>query len=256
MRPPTETTRRDAGQHRKAIDGVSAGQWRWRWDLNPRRSCPLTRFRGLPRGIHRGLRAFRHAQRRSTRPYRNRPERTRMRLEMRPREGWHAAGESGSLVRMDAAHSILRREIGRSAVRPRPWPLSEPQVIALVTCGFVRLGVRSPMTANGRETPGLTASCPELGHELGHGYRCGASLMRSGVGTSWSTGHDVYRTAGSDDDDGSAVLAHFVRGVARGWGSTGRTCISSRPAWPMFAASNAVSRSSPLADERARPSAH
>jgi len=25
------------------------------------------------------------------------------------------------------------------------------------------------MTANDRETPGLTASCPELGHELGHG---------------------------------------------------------------------------------------
>jgi len=89
----------------------------------------------------------------------------------------------------------VRLKIGRSAVRPRPWPLSEPQVIALVTCGFVRLGVRSPMTANGRETPGLTASCPELGHELGHGYRCGASLMRSGVGTSWSAGHDVYRPA-------------------------------------------------------------
>ena len=27
--------------------GVSAGEWRWRWDLNPRRSCPLTRFRGV-----------------------------------------------------------------------------------------------------------------------------------------------------------------------------------------------------------------
>jgi len=191
MRPQGETPVRGA----EPPTGVSAGRGRWRWDLNPRWSYPHTRFRGLPRGIHRGLRAFRHAQRRSTRPYRNRPERTRMRLEMRPREGWHAAGESGSPVRMDPAHSILRREIGRSVVRPRPWPLSEPQVIALVTCGFVRLGVRSPMTANGRETPGLTASCPELGHELGHGYRCGASLMRSGVGTSWSAGHDVYRPA-------------------------------------------------------------
>jgi hypothetical protein len=80
----------------------------------------------------------------------------------------------------------VRLKIGRSAVRPRPWPLSKPQVVALVTCGFVRLGVRSPMTANGRETPGLTASCPELGHDLGHGYRSGPSLMRSGVGTSWS----------------------------------------------------------------------
>jgi hypothetical protein len=79
----------------------------------------------------------------------------------------------------DTSGRSVRLKIGRSAVRPRPWPLSEPQVIALVTCGFVRLGVRSPMTANGRETPGLTASCPELGHELGHGYRCGASLMRT-----------------------------------------------------------------------------
>src|SRR5215469_3979777 len=26
---------------------VLAGQWRWRWDLNPRRGCPLTRFRGV-----------------------------------------------------------------------------------------------------------------------------------------------------------------------------------------------------------------
>src|ERR1700679_2592945 len=27
----------------------SAGDhvWRWRWDLNPRRGCPLTRFRGV-----------------------------------------------------------------------------------------------------------------------------------------------------------------------------------------------------------------
>src|SRR3954468_9155958 len=29
-----------AGQHKRAC-------WRWRWDLNPRRSCPLTRFRGV-----------------------------------------------------------------------------------------------------------------------------------------------------------------------------------------------------------------
>jgi len=118
-------------------------------------------------------------------------------------------------------------EIGRSAVRPLPGHSLNRGGHSPCDLRFVRLGVRSPMTANDRETPGLTASCPELGHELGHGYRCGASLMRSGVGTSWSAGHDVYRTAGSDDDDGSAVLAHFVRGVARGWGSTGRTCISS-----------------------------
>ena len=213
MRPQ----RGDAGRGTEAPTGVSAGQGRWRWHLNPRWSFPHSRFRSLPRGIHRRLRAFRHAQRRSTRPYRNRPERTRMRLEMRPREGWHAAGESGSLVRMDPAHSILRLKIGRSAVRHRPWPLSEPQVIALVTCGFVRLRVRSPMTANGRETPGLTASCPELGHELGHGYRCGASLMRSGVGTSWSAGHDVYRgDQGVEFLDADVAVAGALLGVPVG----------------------------------------
>ena len=26
---------------------IAAGQWRWRWDLNPRMSCPITRFRGV-----------------------------------------------------------------------------------------------------------------------------------------------------------------------------------------------------------------
>ena len=30
--------RQQMGEHRN---------WRWRWDLNPRRSCPLTRFRGV-----------------------------------------------------------------------------------------------------------------------------------------------------------------------------------------------------------------
>jgi len=42
--------------------------------------------------------------------------------------------------------------------------------------------------------------------------------------------------------------------VDLGTGSTGCTGISSsRPFWPMFAAGNAVSRSSPLVEERARP---
>ena len=27
--------------------GSGGGRWRWRWDLNPRRSLPLTRFRGV-----------------------------------------------------------------------------------------------------------------------------------------------------------------------------------------------------------------
>jgi hypothetical protein len=31
---------------------IVAGQWRWRWDLNPRKGCPFTRFRGLRSVIH------------------------------------------------------------------------------------------------------------------------------------------------------------------------------------------------------------
>src|SRR5262252_1883419 len=27
--------------------GILAGQWRWRWDLNPRKTCAFTRFRGV-----------------------------------------------------------------------------------------------------------------------------------------------------------------------------------------------------------------
>src|SRR5207344_424129 len=26
---------------------IVPGQWRWRWDLNPRKGCPFTRFRGV-----------------------------------------------------------------------------------------------------------------------------------------------------------------------------------------------------------------
>ena len=29
------------------VTDVIPSQWRWRWDLNPRRGCPLTRFRGV-----------------------------------------------------------------------------------------------------------------------------------------------------------------------------------------------------------------
>src|SRR6266699_5249944 len=32
---------------------------RWRWDLNPRRGCPLTRFRGLRWAIHHRSRVYR-----------------------------------------------------------------------------------------------------------------------------------------------------------------------------------------------------
>jgi hypothetical protein len=30
-----------------SLSNIAAGQWRWRWDLNPRMSCPITRFRGV-----------------------------------------------------------------------------------------------------------------------------------------------------------------------------------------------------------------
>ena len=32
---------------------IIAGQWRWRWDLNPRKTCAFTRFRVLRTTVHR-----------------------------------------------------------------------------------------------------------------------------------------------------------------------------------------------------------
>jgi len=60
-RPATETNlslklRAEAGTRaytRSGYTAVSAGQWRWRWDLNPRMSCPITRFRVLRGTVHR-----------------------------------------------------------------------------------------------------------------------------------------------------------------------------------------------------------
>jgi hypothetical protein len=37
---------------------IAEAQWRWRWDLNPRRGCPLTRFRGLRWAIHHRSRVY------------------------------------------------------------------------------------------------------------------------------------------------------------------------------------------------------
>src|SRR5215831_14554629 len=28
-------------------DAPGSARWRWRWDLNPRKGCPFTRFRGV-----------------------------------------------------------------------------------------------------------------------------------------------------------------------------------------------------------------
>src|SRR5215469_327642 len=32
--------------------GILAGQWRWRWDLNPRKTWAFTRFRVLRNAVH------------------------------------------------------------------------------------------------------------------------------------------------------------------------------------------------------------
>src|SRR6478736_8185004 len=63
MSPTNETTTRNASPNPEARTGVSAGDWRWRWDLNPRWSYPHTRFRGVL------LRPLGHATER--RPYRS-----------------------------------------------------------------------------------------------------------------------------------------------------------------------------------------
>src|SRR6516164_9847447 len=47
MRLANETTRLQGARPSTADAGVLAGQWRWRWDLNPRKGCPFTRFRGV-----------------------------------------------------------------------------------------------------------------------------------------------------------------------------------------------------------------
>jgi hypothetical protein len=37
---------------------IVPGQWRWRWDLNPRKGCPFTRFRVLRTTVHRRPSAY------------------------------------------------------------------------------------------------------------------------------------------------------------------------------------------------------
>jgi hypothetical protein len=45
--PKNETTPVPTTINRAIRARIIAGQWRWRWDLNPRKGCPFTRFRGL-----------------------------------------------------------------------------------------------------------------------------------------------------------------------------------------------------------------
>src|SRR5271169_3664167 len=47
MRPINETRGARGTRLSAAKADVLAGQWRWRWDLNPRKTCAFTRFRGV-----------------------------------------------------------------------------------------------------------------------------------------------------------------------------------------------------------------
>jgi hypothetical protein len=56
-RPPlTTVSQHDQGSTMPRVSaakaGVLAGQQRWRWDLNPRKGCPFTRFRELRTTVH------------------------------------------------------------------------------------------------------------------------------------------------------------------------------------------------------------
>jgi hypothetical protein len=53
----TETTEVPAAREPAQITRIIAGQWRWRWDLNPRKTCAFTRFRGLCITVRRRPRA-------------------------------------------------------------------------------------------------------------------------------------------------------------------------------------------------------
>jgi hypothetical protein len=45
--PRTEPNASSAAIGRAARIHIVPGQWRWRWDLNPRKTCAFTRFRGV-----------------------------------------------------------------------------------------------------------------------------------------------------------------------------------------------------------------
>src|SRR5512140_2825954 len=83
--------------------GVVTGQQRWRWDLNPRRGCPLTRFRGVrPRPLGDSTAAE------PTRPVPGRPQAGRMAGSARagPALGEELAQQSPALLRKDSAHHL------------------------------------------------------------------------------------------------------------------------------------------------------
>jgi len=49
LSPPAVPAATEQAQETRII----AGQWRWRWDLNPRKTCAFTRFRVLRITVHR-----------------------------------------------------------------------------------------------------------------------------------------------------------------------------------------------------------
>src|SRR6516225_688962 len=58
LRPINETTGRMRHPPVAARACVYAGQWRWRWDLNPRKTCAFTRFRVLRGPVHHRPRTY------------------------------------------------------------------------------------------------------------------------------------------------------------------------------------------------------
>src|SRR6266516_716271 len=82
---------------------IVAGQQRWRWDLNPRRGCPLTRFRGVrPRPLGDSTAAE------PTRLAPGRPQAGRMAGSARagPALREELAQQSPALLRKDSAHYL------------------------------------------------------------------------------------------------------------------------------------------------------
>jgi hypothetical protein len=58
---------------------------------------------------------------------------------------------SGWRQQPSGLHVCVRLKIGRSAVRPRPWPPPKPQVRPPLACGFVVPVDRTPLPLTDRE---------------------------------------------------------------------------------------------------------
>src|SRR4249920_768328 len=85
---------------------IVPGQWRWRWDLNPRKACAFTRFRGVrprPLGDSTAAEPTRLASRgrwpgRKTRPASTGPS--------APALGEELAEQGLAVLRQDSSHHL------------------------------------------------------------------------------------------------------------------------------------------------------